>query len=126
MPLPGEAPPTSNELSNQQLSHLDTPMHLHMSCKTSRKSLILHPVSDEATSYTCVGYSILLNTLHINIFHLCTHGKSDNILHIMRFVSLHVHKVTILGLLTFQMAVWSFRDALVELEVKNCFDESML
>ena len=75
---------------------------------------------------TCVGYSILLNTLHINIFHLCTHGKSDNILHITCFVSLHVYKVTIFRLLTFQMAAWSFRDALAELEAKNHFDESML
>ena len=33
MPLPGEAPPISNEFSNQQLSHLDTPRHLHMSHK---------------------------------------------------------------------------------------------
>ena len=75
---------------------------------------------------TCVGYSILLNIIHINVFHLHTHGKSDNILHIMHFVSLHVHKVTILRLLTFQMAVWSFRDVLVELKAKNCFNKSML
>ena len=76
--------------------------------------------------FTCVGYSTLLNTLHINVFHLRIHGKSDNILHITRFVSLHLHRVTILRLLTFQMAVWSFRDALAELKVKNCFNESML
>ena len=76
--------------------------------------------------FTHVVYSILLNTLHINLFHLRTYSKSDNILHIICFVSLHAHKVTILGLLTFQMAVWSFRDGLAELEAKNCFNKSML
>ena len=33
---------------------------------------------------------------------------------------------TIIRLLTFQMASWSFRDMLAELEAKNRFDESML
>ena len=67
--------------------------------------------------------SVLMVSL---IMSFISHVLSDNILCIMCFVSLHVHKVTILGLLTFQMTAWSFRDALVELKVKNCFDKPML
>ena len=33
--------------------------------------------------------------------------------------SLHVHKVTILRLLTFKVTAWSFKDALAELKVKK-------
>ena len=87
MPLPGEALPTSNELSNQQLSHLDTPT---CTCIYSAKHLAKPSFFIQflmRQHLTCVGYSTLLNTLHINVFRLCTHGKSDNILHITCFVS---------------------------------------
>ena len=91
MPLPVEAPPTSNELSSQQFSHLDTPMH---TCAWVTK----HPTNPSffiqflmRQHLTCVGYSILWNTLCINIFHLRTHGKCDNILHITCFASLHAY-----------------------------------
>ena len=74
---------------------------------------------------THVGYSIPLNTLCINIFHLCTHGKCYNILHIMHFTFLHMYTHNN-QIINFQMTAWSFRDALGELKVKNRFNELML
>ena len=43
------APPTLDELSNELLSRLNTPMHMRMSFKTSRHFLILHPDFEEVT-----------------------------------------------------------------------------
>ena len=64
--------------------------------------------------------------LRINVFHHLTHGKCDNILHMMCFTFLHAY--------TYNNQIINFSDdilviqrrALAELEVKNHFNESML
>ena len=81
---------TLNELSNQQLSHLETPTCMHMSRKISRKFLILHPFL-KRQHLTHFGCSIPWNTLCISLFHLGTLSKCDYILRTMHFVCLHVY-----------------------------------
>ena len=48
--LPAEAPPISDESSNQKLSHLNTPSHMHSNIRRDVMRFILHPTFREETS----------------------------------------------------------------------------
>ena len=51
MSLHAEAPPILDESSNQKLSHLDTPSHMHSIIKRDAMRFILHPTFGGETSF---------------------------------------------------------------------------
>ena len=93
---------------------------MRMSLKISHNFLILHPVL-KRQHLRCFSYSILWNTVYQPFFMV---SVCVFLTPCVSYLCMHVP--LIIWFINFQMTTWSFRDTLVELEVRGHFDKSVL